>query len=231
MHRFSYLKDFLRLVYPHVCLACPNNLVHGEELICTHCIYDLPKTNFTFGEPNPIEQIFWGRTPIKAATALYWFEKGGTIQHVLHQLKYRQNKEAGYFLGKQLGRILSPYLSTSAIQVVCPVPLHPKKQKKRGYNQSEIIARGFSEITGIRLDILLQRTRYTETQTAKSKIDRWENVQHVFQLTKPSDVTNQHILLIDDVITTGATLEACAQCLLKQGAATVSIAALAYAVL
>lgn len=229
MYRLTYLNDFLHLFYPKVCIVCPDNLIGNEQIICTSCLHSLPKTNFIFGESNPIEQIFWGRTPIKAATALYWFEKGGAIQQVLHQLKYKQNKEVGQVMGELLGMHLKSNSSDLTLDAICAVPLHAKKQKIRGYNQSELIANGVCSTLELPLEpAILSRKKFTETQTAKSKIDRWENVKDVFEVKHPNKVQNKHFLLIDDVITTGATLEACAKTLLNHKAASVSIATLAY---
>lgn len=190
----------------------------------------MPKTNYTLEAENPVAQIFWGRTRLNGATSLFRFEKGSKYQHLLHLLKYKGEKKVGVFLGTLLGAELkgTPF---SEVDMVVPVPLHKKRQKKRGYNQSEIIAQGFSLITGIPIENnLVFRKEYTQSQTSKGRFARWENMEDVFQLCDNPDLPlNPVILLIDDVITTGATLEACAEVLLTIPGASLYIATVACA--
>lgn len=230
MNLKAAFSDLLFLFYPKVCLLCPNPLVKGEHLVCTNCMVNLPKTTFVFGKHNMVEQIFWGRIKIKAGIALYWFEKGGKVQHLLHELKYKGKQEVGIQFGRYLGREIIKTSEAKEIDVICPVPLHPKKLKRRGYNQSYCIAKGIAEVLlKPVLPHAIARTSYTETQTKKSKIDRWENVKDVFTISQPDFVDHKHILLVDDVTTTGATLEACAKAFNGLDV-EISVATLAYAV-
>lgn len=226
----TLLNDLLNLVYPNVCMLCADGLIKGEQYICTSCLVNLPKTNFEFGKPNPVDQIFWGRVKIKAATSLYWFEKGGNVQEVLHQIKYKGQKELGEYLGKKMAYDILKVLPDPQIDLVCPVPLHRKKLRIRGYNQSDWIGKGVSSVLQkpIYSNLLVRRT-FTSTQTKKTKIDRWDNVKDVFEAPKPELITNKNILIIDDVTTTGATLESCAIALQKHQCGNIYVATLAYA--
>lgn len=224
------LEDFLSLFYPRLCKGCQTPLVRGEEVICLCCQADLPKTGFEKIVDNPVSQLFWGRAEIQQATAFCSFDKGGVMQSFLHQLKYKGAKEVGNKLGLLFGLDLIRNLPYQEIELLIPVPLHPKREHKRGYNQSAEIVKGMSEAlckpfsTGN-----LIRNHYSDTQTNKSRFERWENVKELFSVMKPELFEGQHILLIDDVITTGSTLEACANVLLKIPGTKVSVATLAYA--
>lgn len=227
----SYIYDFFSLFFPRVCYSCENTLFRHEEVLCSYCLHQLPKTNFHSEADNPVSKIFWGRVNIYHASSLYFFSKGSKVQHLLHQLKYKGKKEIGIYLGKLLGMDLleSPYYSD--IDVIIPVPLHPKKQRKRGYNQSEMFARGLAESLVKPIDIrTLVRTYASETQTKKSRFKRWENVKEIFDLKNHNHLLGKHILLVDDVVTTGATLEACANMLLNIPGVKVSIATIACAI-
>lgn len=227
----SYIYDFFSLFFPRVCYSCGNTLFRHEEVLCSYCLHQLPKTNFHSEADNPVSKIFWGRVNIYHASSLYFFSKGSKVQHLLHQLKYKGKKEIGIYLGKLSGMDLqkSPYYSD--VDVIIPVPLHPKKQRKRGYNQSEMFARGLAESFAKPFDIrTLVRTYASETQTKKSRFKRWENVKEIFDLKSHNHLFNKHILLVDDVVTTGATLEACANMLVNIPGVKVSIATIACAI-
>ena len=225
-----WFRDFLNLFYPMVCASCGEKLLNQEKVICTGCLADLPRTNFHLQKENPVIQLFWGRVDVKNATALFRFQKGSRFQDLLHLLKYKGRKDVGEELGRQLGFELKKSDFYKNIQYVVPVPLHPKRQKKRGYNQAECIARGIAESMEIKMDTTnLIRNLATETQTKKTRIERWQNVESIFKLLDAEFYKNAEILLVDDVVTTGATLEACAQELLKTEGIKVSIAALATA--
>ncbi|MDR0367561.1 MAG: ComF family protein [Bacteroidales bacterium] len=226
----SYFSDFIKLFYPEYCNVCDRVLVKGEELLCTHCISDLPKTNFHLEKNNPVEMIFAGRIPIFRATAFCAFRKGNTMQTIIHQLKYKGNKEIGIYLGKMLGSSLMEAPDFRSIDTIIPVPLHKHKEKKRGYNQSEYIAKGIFQSMSKPIDTTsLIRITHTSTQTRKTRYNRWENVSSIFQLSESENLIGKHILLVDDVITTGATIEAAAQLLLSLPDTKVSVAGLAYA--
>ena len=192
--------------------------------------FHLPKTNFHLDNDNPVAKIFWGRVSIHSAAAFYAFNKGGKVQHLVHQLKYKGRQEVGVSVGKLYGYELmqSDYFKT--VNTIIPVPLHPKKQKKRGYNQSDCFAQGLSKSMKVEVDYkTLYRAFESETQTKKSRFNRWKNVETIFQLRDLNTLQGKHVLLVDDVITTGATFEACAQTLLQVPDIKVSIAAMAYA--
>jgi ComF family protein len=224
------IKDFISLIFPNVCASCGKSLFKYESNICTYCIYHLPKTNYHLQPDNPIAKIFWGRVPIHSGAAFYGFNKGGNVQHLIHQLKYKGYKEIGYTVGKLYGDELKQSDDFNTVDVVIPVPLHAKKKKKRGYNQSDTFAQGLAKgmNADAKLDVLF-RAFESESQTKKSRYRRWQNVESIFQLRDASDLAGKHILLVDDVITTGATLEACAQTLLQISNVKISIATIAYA--
>ena len=226
----NYFSDFLALFYPKYCEICKRVLTEGEDFICTHCLSDLPKTYFHTLKNNPVEMLFAGRIPVFRATAFCVFRKGNSMQILIHRLKYRGNKEIGIFLGKLLGTSLAENPDFNSIDIIIPIPLHKQKQKKRGYNQSEYIAKGISQVLSKQIDTSsLIRITDTSTQTRKTRYNRWENVSSIFQLTDNKNLTGKHILLIDDVITTGSTMEAAAQLLVSLPNTKVSIASLAYA--
>lgn len=198
--------------------------------MCFECWQDLPVTNFHLRPDNKVAQLFWGRVNITMATAFFSYKKGSKYQQLIHFTKYKGLKELGYETGKKFAYHLLESPEFAKIDVIMPVPLHPKKEKKRGYNQSEWIARGIAEVLKKPIDTkTLYRRVFTLTQTNRNRYERWQNVETVFGITNPKGIENKHVLLVDDVVTTGATLEACAIHLLKQPATEVSIATLAYA--
>ena len=226
----SILDDFLSLIYPRVCASCGNTLYKNEKVICIFCNYRLPKTNFHFEKNNPVSEIFWGRVNIESASACYYFAKGSKIQHLIHQLKYKGKKEIGIFIGKQYGLDLIDSPQFNTVDIVIPVPLHRKKQKQRGYNQSEQFAIGISGSMKIELDTKsLYRKIASQTQTKKSRFKRWQNVSEIFDVRQTDSLIGKHILLVDDVITTGSTLEACANALFKVPDVRISVAVIALA--
>lgn len=225
-----WITDFINLFFPNNCSVCGNSLVSQEEVICTGCQFKLPRTNFHFEPENPIARIFWGRVNLKTATSFLFFNKGGNVQHLVHQLKYKGKKNVGRYLGKLIGYELIQSPVFASVDLIVPVPLHPKKERLRGFNQSLIIAEGLSESLQKPLSKNnLERLIHTSTQTKKSRYSRWENVKDVFGIKAPEKFAGKHILLVDDVLTTGATIEACAQKILEIEGTNVYAVTLAYA--
>ena len=198
-------------------------------MLCMHCLSEMPETNFHMHANNPIEKKFWGRLPLASGTAQYYFTKESLMQHLMHQLKYKGNKD----LGRQFGRLMGADLLQSNrfkyIDALVPLPLFPAKEKRRGYNQASILCEGIAEVMGIEiLDRVIVRNQHTESQTKKGRIERWLNIEGKFELLYPEKIQHKHVLLVDDIITTGATLEACGQELMKADNVRLSIAAFCY---
>ncbi len=225
---FELIQALLALFYPRLCNACGESLLSGEECICTFCQFHLPRTHLHEHQGNKFSQIFWGRVSIETATALYYYQKGGKVQHLIHQLKYRGRKEIGRYLGKALGYDLKQAAPFARLDLVIPVPLHAARQRQRGFNQSEVFGQGIAQAMNLPLvnDALIRATA-TATQTRKTRFRRWQNVETVFQVVKPELLENKNLLLVDDVVTTGSTLEACATQLLKVPGVKVWIATIA----
>lgn len=226
----KYIESLFNLLFPRSCTVCDGSLAEGEEFICSTCNSRLPRTDFHLIPNNEIEKRFWGKIEIERATSYFFYTKGSDFRKILYQLKYRHCKEIGEVMGRYLGRELLSSDFFDNIDLIIPVPLHPKREKIRGYNQSEWIAKGVSAATGIPLNTtLLIRTTNNKTQTRKSVFDRWTNVQHIFEVTRHEELEHKHILLIDDVLTTGATLLSCATTLSVSKNIKISILTLAVA--
>lgn len=224
------LDDFLSLLFPRICYGCGNHLVRNEYLICTECHAAIPRTNYHLSDSNPVEQLFWGRCQVKRAAAFSFYNKGSRIRRLIHNLKYKGIRELGPELGSIYGSLLRSSDFLSGIDFIIPVPLHQSRKRSRGYNQSEAIAEGLSQATGIPVEKkVLMRASSSQTQTKRSRYDRWTNVQGIFQVINPELIRNRHILLVDDVITTGSTIEACVNELLMSEGVKVSVVSLAYA--
>lgn len=221
----SWFSDFFSLIFPRVCQSCRTPLLKGEQTICTKCIATLPYTRYWEYNDNPVAQKFWGQVDIVAATSLLHFRKGTKIRKLVHLLKYKGNTDVGYKLGLLLGSNIKQNSHFSDVDIVVAVPLHPKKQKKRGYNQSDFIADGVAEALGATpMPNLIRRKQNNETQTRKNRVERYQNVRSIFEVPEPSLAAGKHILIVDDVITTGATVESCAAELLSSTSCKVSIA-------
>lgn len=224
------LGDIIRLLYPRLCVACHTSLLKSEEFLCSSCLLNLPYTHFHLEAGNALEKNFWGRVPVQAATSLFFFRSGGSVQKILHSLKYNENKELAEYLGKLLGQSIRKWIDEKKIESVVAVPLHKSKLRKRGYNQSEYFANGLAQTLGLEnVCHAVKRTKATETQTKKSRTERIDNVERIFELSDPPSVQGKHLLLVDDVITTGATIEACAEILLQEPDTKLSIASIAVA--
>ncbi|MEI6576259.1 MAG: phosphoribosyltransferase family protein [Bacteroidota bacterium] len=228
--KFSFLNDLMSLFFPRTCLACGKNLLTHENLVCEPCLFHLPRTRFHLEADNPVVRAFWGKVPLVHATAFLYYAKGNRVQRLIHALKYKGEKELGPFLGKIFAEELRAQSVFPAAEAIVAVPLHPTRLKKRGYNQGELIAEGLSEVLGIPLLTgIMIRSRATETQTRKSRYDRWKNVEDIIHIKDASAITGKNLLLVDDVLTTGSTMEACIQALIQIPGVSVSVAAVGYA--
>jgi ComF family protein len=224
----TVFTDFIGLFFPKYCRGCEDALVHGEELICTKCILEMPRSNYHLEKENPFYKRINGRIPVKYVMTLFKFVKGSRVQHVLHSLKYKNQPELGNLLGRVYGADLKKSGYEKEFDLIIPVPIHISRRRKRGYNQSDEFGKGLSEILNIASsDEVMARRSKTDTQTKKSKLGRWENVSEGFKVVKPDIVHNKRILLVDDVMTTGATLEACGRLIVDAGCRELSIACIA----
>ena len=226
----DWFSSFLSLFFPRCCLVCGGPLAKGEECLCTRCNIGLPRTGYHRIKNNLVEQLFLGKIPLERATAYFFNQRGSDFCHIIHQLKYGGQKEIGEAMGRYMAAELLSSGFFEGVDVIVPVPLHKKKQKLRGYNQSEWIARGISAITSIPVETSgVVREKNTETQTRKSLFERWENVDGIFHLVTPEFFVGKHILIIDDVLTTGATTVACASAFEKADRVRISVLTLAMA--
>ncbi|GAF01851.1 ComF family protein [Saccharicrinis fermentans] len=226
----NYISDFFQLFFPRTCPICHLALFKHEKSICTKCLRKLPRTYFHLAKHNPLDSIFWGRVDIEKVASFLLYTKGSMVKYILHSLKYKNQKELGYELGKLYGHELAKVNYFGPMDYLLPIPLHPKKLAQRGYNQSEWIARGLAEHMSAQLMIdNLYKCTFTSSQTNKGRYRRWENISNSFDIRKPSLLENKRVLLVDDVLTTGATIEACAAQLTNIKGVSVSVATLAYA--
>lgn len=226
----DWLYSFISLLFPRCCVVCGRSLAKGEECICAMCNINLPRTNYHLQKDNQVEQLFWGKIPLERATSFFFYRKGSDFRQILHQLKYGGQKEIGAIMGRYMASELTVSGFFEGIDVIIPVPLHKRKQRMRGYNQSEWIARGISAVTGIRIDTeVIVRRKHTDTQTRKSTFERWENVDGIFELHHAESLKGKHLLVVDDVLTTGATTVACASRLVEIEGVRISVLTLAVA--
>lgn len=224
------IKEFISLAFPHICSACARPLSGGEMAVCTKCRSELPRTGYHLMPENPVTLLFSGKSHIKQGTSFLFFRKGGHIQNMLHELKYHGNMEVGHELGLMMADELKSASDFKDIDLITPVPLHPRKLHIRGFNQAAVIAGGLAEGLGKpHLENLLRRTRHVSTQTRKNVWERFINVSEIFEVSQPGKAEGKKILLVDDVITTGATLSQCANALLSLPSTEVLIASAALA--
>ena len=218
----NLVEDFVALFYPRCCFACSEPLAKGEELLCSRCLVQLPKTSYHRWRDNPVWGRLAGRLPVEFAFAFLKFLKGGIVQNLLHELKYNNRPEIGVRIGGLYGQELADAGYGKNFDVIVPVPLHRSRLRKRGYNQSAKFAEGLAEALGVPWEESISlRLQATTTQTRKGRADRWQNVRSAFSTAESEKIRGKRILLVDDVITTGATLDACARVLRAAGAADV----------
>lgn len=223
-------ESLLQLFYPHLCAGCGSDTLPVNSQLCVKCIYSLPLSGFEQQAGNPVEKMLTGRIEFEKATAQLYFTKHSALQQIMHEFKYKSNKDLGHQLGLMMGNQLLQSGGFNDVDALIPLPLHESKKRKRGYNQADILCNGIAEIMKIPvITDAVVRPDATETQTKKNRTERWENMEGKFTLLNQNQIENKHVLLVDDVITTGATLEACGVELLKATGVRLSIATLCYA--
>ncbi|MFO8001852.1 MAG: ComF family protein [Marinilabilia sp.] len=205
----KHISGLSALFFPVVCKGCGETLSHSQNVLCRACESELPRTRYEKMPVNPVVQMFWGRARLEYASALFYYRKGERLQNLIHQLKYKGAKEIGTYLGQLGGKILNEAEIPISPDAIVPVPLHPRKQAIRGYNQTSLIAEGMHSVSGIPVmhDAVI-RTKHSGSQTRRGRYERWENVEGIFKVLFPELLRNKHLLILDDVVTTGATLEA-----------------------
>ena len=224
------LNNLVNLFYPYHCMICEKPLIESERHICLGCLCDLPKTNYHISKSNPSRDLFSGYPQINEVTAFLYFEKEGTTQKLVHSLKYNGNKILAEYMGRIAALELQNYGFYASIESIIPIPLHPKKEKKRGYNQSVLIAKGISSVYECQIDDkALKRSTDTKSQTRKSVYERHVNVEKIFEVTDIEHLYGKHVLLVDDVLTTGATISSCIDALLSVPEINISIFSLSIA--
>lgn len=222
-------ESILHLFFPHVCEGCGTDVLEQDHFLCLKCHASLPKTDFHLYPNNPIEKIFWGRLPLTNATSQYYFTKNSAMQHLMHQLKYRGNKDLGVYLGKLMGSALVQSNRFRFVDALVPLPLFPAKERMRGYNQATVLCEGIAEVLGKPvLKNAITRTSHTASQTKKNRVQRWQNMEGQFEIVNEELLKGKHLLLVDDVVTTGATLEACGSELLEAENVQLSVATLCF---
>lgn len=226
----TLINAFMSLIYPRFCEACGRHLFQHEKYICRFCYLNLPKSSFHLNKINSVSLALAGRVPLEQVLCLYLFEKKGRVQQLIHAIKYQNQKELAVYLGEVLGREFTLSGNTHLFDLIIPIPLHKNKLKKRGYNQSEFFSKGLSK--GLKCQLLndtLIRISDSATQTRKKKFERWENVEGIFKINAPEKLKNKHVLIVDDVITTGATIDSAWQSIKEIEGVKVSVACIAFA--
>lgn len=223
-------EALLHLTFPHVCAGCGTDVLDSAQPLCLRCLDALPQTQFHQHSHNPVEKLFWGRLPLVAATAQYYFTKTSVMQRLMHQFKYKGGKELGFFLGQQIGNSFTGTHRFETIDAVIPLPLFAAKERARGYNQATVLCEGIADV--VQKPVLTAsviRTAHTESQTKMNRVDRWQNMEGRFEISNAKSLAGKHLLLVDDVVTTGATLEACGRALLGVDGVRLSVATLCIA--
>ena len=226
----SVVLDVASLILPRTCLACGRVLLENEGCLCLACRYNMPMTDFIKRKENPMRSLFGNMLPIESAVALYWFVDGTDWQRVIHNFKYRGRWFFAQKLGEWMGEELRDSGNFDDIDLIIPIPLHYRRRLARGYNQSEQLALGVGRKMEVKCDFgAVRRAVYNESQTLKSRKERWDNVEEIFEVRRAHKLRGRHILLIDDVTTTGATMSSCAESIFRacEGDVRISIATLA----
>ena len=227
----SYINNFSHLLYPHNCEGCGTDVLNDDSYLCAKCLHDLPVTGFVNAANNPVEQCFYGRIKVEAAASGFYFGKDGLVQHVITQLKYKNHQEMGIFLGRLIGHQLCATNRFDDVEVLVPLPLNDRKEAKRGFNQAALICEGISQTWAKPIcKDAVERTIFTQSQTNKTRIDRWQNMEGVFAIANAKAIENKHVLLVDDIMTTGATLEACGNEILQMPNTKLSIISVAFTI-
>jgi ComF family protein len=221
-------ESLLHLAFPHICEGCGSANLSRADFLCLRCLDKLPRTNFHLHPGNPVEKVFWGRLPLVAAMAQYYFTKESLVQRLMHRFKYRGHLELGQFLGNLMGESLAQAQRFTP-DLIVPIPLFPAREQQRGFNQAAVLCMGISNRLQKPLHTrLVRRTTATETQTRKGRVARWQNMEGRFELALPAEAEGRHVLLVDDVVTTGASLEACGKALLQAANLRLSVATLCF---
>lgn len=228
MKPISFWHRLLDLISPRVCVVCGQRLSATEEVLCNKCNFHLPRTGFSNNPyENEMAKLFWGQIPVERAAALFHYESHAETANIIYQLKYKDHPEIGPLMGRMMAAELQKEEFFDGIDVIVPVPLTRERLRQRGYNQSEEIAKGVSEITGLPINKdVVKRTVFQGSQTRRSRWERQENVEYAFKLTHGEPIAGKHLLIVDDVVTTGATIIACAKELAKAGNVKISILSL-----
>jgi ComF family protein len=224
----NIINDINTVLFPNLCFGCNARLYRGEQTLCTLCRNQIPLTEFNFKDENRLDKTFYGRIDVKKAACLLYYSENGLVKNLIHHLKYKNQRHIGDFLGKWYGSILKEDTALPTIHYVIPVPLHPKKLRRRGYNQVASFGTQLAKsIHANYADDLLIKTRNTKTQTQKTRMFRMQHGTPLFDLRNPQVLEGKNVLLVDDVVTTGATLEACTKALFKSNGVSVYIATMA----
>ncbi|MDR0768594.1 MAG: ComF family protein [Dysgonamonadaceae bacterium] len=228
MNLLNLIQTFISLFYPKLCVLCGDPLVEGENYFCLECFLKLPKTNYHLNVENPATARFAGKIPLVKAASYLYYNKGGISQTLIAEIKYKDNRDLGEWMGAFVAKEWLPSGFFSGIDCLIPVPLHPSKERQRGFNQAEAIAAGISRITNIPVDTEnVFRTRANVSQTKKDSFERWKNTVGLFDVKNPDAFKDKHILIVDDVLTTGSTIESVAQSILKANGVQINFLSLA----
>lgn len=226
--RISFWHRVLNLISPQACVICGCRLGISEEVLCTACNLALPRTGFTqHPYDNEMARRFYARLPIERASALFFYEAGSEASRIIHALKYFHHPEIGQVMGRMAAEEMMPYRFFDGIDLIVPVPLARKRQRQRGYNQSEEIAKGVSAVTGIGIDTgIVRRKHFEDSQTHKTQAQRLDNVENAFEAVDATRADGRHLLLIDDIVTTGATIWACSRPICEAASCRISVLSL-----